>query len=77
MKSTITRSDQVKVSSLTVDTVEQSAIPHHKAKSISSQVSLKDLPVLKQLNQIGSAIALGEAGDLDAAHEFRNKCAGM
>ena len=43
---------------------------------MASQINLYDLPVLKQLNHIGSAIALGEAGDLDAAHEFRNKCAG-
>ncbi|HEY6096139.1 MAG TPA: hypothetical protein VIU93_14410 [Gallionellaceae bacterium] len=67
----------MKVSSVTVDAIEHGAIAHHKSKSMTSQVSLGDLPVLKQLNHIGSAIALGEAGDLDAAHEFRNKCAGM
>lgn len=67
----------MKVSSITVDSVEQDAILHHKTKSITSQVSLKALPVLKQLHRIGGAIALGEAGDLDAAHEFRNKYAGL
>lgn len=66
----------MKVSSITVDSVEQSAVSHHKSKFMASQINLNDLPVLKQLNHIGSAIALGEAGDLDAAHEFRNKCAG-
>ena len=29
--------------------------------------------IAKLLNRIGTAIALGEKGDLDAAHEFRSK----
>lgn len=39
-------------------------------------VNHDNFPLLKQLDRIGTAIALGEAGNLEAAHEFRQKNSG-
>lgn len=63
----------MKISSLSVSSIESNLITHQETKSFQQLIS----PLLKTLDRIGTSIALGEAGNLDAAHEFRNKNTGQ
>jgi hypothetical protein len=49
---------------------------YFETESLLKVTNFSDLLPLNLLDRIGTAIALGEAGDLSAAHEFRIKNAG-
>jgi hypothetical protein len=65
--------EQMKVSSITGNSLEPDFIADHHGKSLLDAAQNFAAPLLKIANRIGSSIALGERGDLDAAHEFRIK----
>lgn len=66
----------MKVSSKSAESVGAAHIPYHEASSLLQVASFNNSLLLKLLDRIGTAIALGEAGDLNAAHEFRKKNSG-
>lgn len=63
----------MKVSSITSNTMENSFIPEQQGKTLLAVVQEHVASLLKIAGQIGTSIALGEKGDLEAAHEFRNQ----
>jgi hypothetical protein len=67
----------LKVSSLSAGSADATLIQHHETRSILQMANRKDFSLLKQLDRIGTSIALGEAGNLEAAHEFRQKNSGL
>lgn len=66
----------MKFSSLLPGTGEHGISVHHGSTPVSAIIKGWADAMLKQLDRMGSAIALGEAGDLDGAHELRNKFTG-
>ncbi|GEM_PF-1163800 len=66
----------MKVSSKSMGEITSSPVQYFETESLLKVTHLSDLLPLKLLDRIGTAIALGEAGDLTAAHEFRMKNAG-
>ena len=66
----------MKVSSITSNTLENSFIPEHQGKTFLAAAQDHVASLLKIVDQIGTSIALGEKGDLEAAHEFRNQKSG-
>jgi hypothetical protein len=67
----------VKISSKTADSVDASLMQCPETKSLLQMANFDNFSLLKLLDQIGTSIALGEAGDLNAAHEFRKKNSGQ
>jgi hypothetical protein len=63
----------MKVSSITANTIETALFSEHHVNPIIHFVKSNVAAFSKSLNQIGSAIELGEKGDLDAAHDLRIK----
>jgi hypothetical protein len=51
-------------------------VQYFETESLLKVTNFSDLLPLKLLDRIGTAIALGESGDLTAAHEFRIQNAG-
>jgi hypothetical protein len=66
----------MKVSSISSGSIESTLISDRDAGSFTQTLQHLISPVLKTLNRIGTSIALGEAGDLEASHEFRKKNSG-
>jgi hypothetical protein len=63
----------MKVSSITSNPKENSFIPEHQGKTLLTAAKDHVASLLKIIDQIGTSIALGEKGDLEAAHVFRNQ----
>jgi hypothetical protein len=63
----------MKVSSITSSSLENSFSPEQQGKSFLAAAQEHVASLLKIAGQIGTSIALGEKGDLEAAHEFRNQ----
>ena len=66
----------MKVSSKSGAELVSPSVQYFEAESFLNVKNIRELFTLKLLDRIGTAIALGEAGDLTAAHEFRIKNAG-
>lgn len=67
----------MKVSSLSTGTIEQTLNVSHDAKPFLAMVQQMVKSLLGAVNHIGTSIALGESGNLDAADEFRKKNSGQ
>jgi hypothetical protein len=67
----------MKVSSLTASSIESSMDSSRDAKPFMQMIAHIFSPVAATLNRIGTAIALGETGNLEAAHEFRQNNSGQ
>jgi hypothetical protein len=63
----------MKISSKSAHAAEVRPLAYFETDSLLKVSHLSDLLPLKLLDRIGTAIAIGESGDLDAAHEFRQK----
>jgi hypothetical protein len=66
----------LKVSSKSGAELDSGSAKYFETESLLKVTNFSDLLPLNLLDRIGTAIALGEAGDLSAAHEFRIKNAG-
>lgn len=63
----------MKVSSLTANAIESALFSLPPANPLLHYIKNKFASLSKVISQIGTAIELGEKGDLDAAHQFRIK----
>lgn len=63
----------MKVSSLSGNSIESDLYTEHQPVALLLVVKRKLMAILKFVDHIGTAIALGEKGDLEAAHDFRAK----
>lgn len=63
----------MKISSISSNSLEHDFIAEQHGKSLFDAAENCAKSLLKTVNRIGTSIALGEKGDLDAAHEFRNQ----
>lgn len=63
----------MKVSSKFTHAAEATPLSYFETDSLLKVSHLSDLLPLKLLDRIGTAIAIGESGDLNAAHDFRKK----
>ena len=63
----------MKVSSIFNNSIESCFIPDHQGKSILYVARNRMASLLKTMDHIGTAIALGEKADLDAADKYRNQ----
>lgn len=63
----------MKVPSISDSSMKSGGLDAHQSNSLFQFVHRKLTSFIKVLDRIGTAIALGEKGDLDAAHEFRSK----
>jgi len=66
----------MKVSSITGNSIEVGYIAPAHDNSLLDVTQNLATSIVKIANQIGTSIALGEKGDLDAAHEFRKQTLG-
>ena len=66
----------MKTTSISSGTIEQSFIAAHETAHLLHVLQSMAKTTLSIFNRIGTAIALGESGDLDAAHEFRKQNSG-
>ena len=66
----------MKVSSLSGSPMNSGIYLDQQSKQFLPATKRKIASVLKAINHIGTSIALGESGNLDAAHAFRTKEAG-
>jgi hypothetical protein len=64
------------VSSLTTRSIKTAKNPNGEAESFLQAVRRMASSLLKIFDRIGTSIALGESGDLEAAHAFRSKNSG-
>lgn len=64
------------VSSLTNHSSKTEKNPNDKAETFLQAVRRMANSLLKIFDRIGTSIALGESGDLEAAHAFRSKNSG-
>lgn len=67
----------MRVSSITVSSIEHTFKPELHAANIIQTAQYIAATLLKTLDHMGTAIALGEKGDLEAADEFRRKNSGQ
>lgn len=63
----------MKVSSISSNPVETGIFPDQQSQPFMQSVRHGLSSILKVVDRIGTSVALGESGDLDAAHEFRIK----
>jgi hypothetical protein len=63
----------MKVSSISVNAIENNIFSEQQSHSLVQSVQQSLLSVMKVINRIGTSIALGESEDFEAAHEFRVK----
>ena len=63
----------MKVSSISANSIESNIFAEQQSQSFVQSVLHSFSSMIKVINRIGTAIAVGESGDLDAAHEFRVK----
>jgi hypothetical protein len=63
----------MKVSSLSAASMMQTADSHSASEPVFIQLRKAANALIGKLDQMGTAIALGESGDLDAAHALREK----
>lgn len=63
----------MKVSSISEHSLETGYLTAHQGKTAFNAVQKMISALLSAINQIGTAIALGEKGDLDAMHHFRTE----
>jgi len=66
----------MKISSASSSSIEHTLKANHAVDSLLSMVQHTIRSLMRTVNHVGTSIALGESGDLDAAHEFRNKNSG-
>jgi len=66
----------MKVSSISGNGLESSFNSHNPSNSLFDTVQQQVTALLKSIGRIGSAIAIGEKGDLEAAHKFRTEGSG-
>jgi hypothetical protein len=67
----------MRVSSITVSSIEHTFKSELHAGNIIQTAQHITASLLKTLDHIGTAIALGEKGDLEAADAFRRKSSGQ
>lgn len=63
----------MKVSSLSSNQVESGIFPDQQSQPFLKSARSGLSSILKVIDRIGTSVALGESGDLDAAHEYRIK----
>jgi hypothetical protein len=63
----------MKVSSISGNSLETDFIEDHQDITFFQAVQNHAASLLEIVDRIGTSIAMGENGDLDAAHEFRNR----
>jgi len=66
----------MKASSVSSNRLGTDFIPENHGGSLFESARDRVVSLLKIIDHIGTSIAIGERGDLDAAHEFRNQGAG-
>jgi len=66
----------MKASSLSNSSIEPLFVSDYEADSFLTTVQRMANSLVKLLDRIGTSIALGESGDLEAAHAFRRKISG-
>jgi hypothetical protein len=66
----------MKVSSITNNSLESRFIVDSNGKLLLDAVQNYAASLLQLIDRVGTSIALGEKGDLDAAHEFRMQALG-
>ena len=67
----------MKISSVTSSAVAHGLNAAHENASILNAAQHAFKVLLNTLDHIGTAIALGESGDLEAAHAYREKSTGQ
>ena len=67
----------MRVSSVTNSSIERAFKPEHQADNLIQTAQHMAASLLKTLEHMGTAIALGEKGDLEAADAFRRKSSGQ
>lgn len=65
----------MKLSSLSAGNAVSISASHHVHESVVSQLHQTARTFFSKLDQMGSAIAIGESGDLDRAQDLREKYA--
>lgn len=66
----------MKVSSLSAESMMQTADSYSASAPVFIQLRKAANALIGKLDRMGTAIALGESGDLDAAHALREKHSG-
>lgn len=64
---------EMKTTSVTPDSSMHTSADRHESSSLFSPLRKAMDALQYRLNQMGTAIALGEAGDLDGAHAWREQ----
>lgn len=67
----------MKASSVSGNLLKSGLTAEHQRKSLLDAMQTCCATLVNIANQIGTAIALGEHGDLDAAHEYRSQKTGV
>lgn len=67
----------MKISSVTSSSIAHTLNSDYEAAPFSHAALSALMDFIKTLDHIGAAIALGEAGDLEAAHAYREKNSGQ
>lgn len=67
----------MKVSSATTSSIEPTLNPNYAAEPFLAATQRTLMSLLKTLDRIGTSIALGESGNLEAADAFRRKNSGQ
>lgn len=67
----------MKVSSATTSSIEPTLNPNYAAEPFLAMAQRMLKSVTKTLDHIGTSIALGESGNLEAADAFRRKNSGQ
>jgi len=63
----------MKLSSVSSKSIGTSFDPENEVTSLGSSIHDHMVTLLNTIDHIGTSIALGEKGNLDAAHEYRTK----
>jgi hypothetical protein len=66
----------MKASSVTTSSIEPTLNPAHESEAILQMAQRMAKSMFKLLDRIGTSIALGESGNLEAADAFRRKNSG-
>jgi hypothetical protein len=66
----------MKAPSISSNSLNSDLIENNQGSPLFQNVKQLVLSFFKTLDRIGTAIALGESGNLEAAHDFREKHAG-
>lgn len=67
----------MKISSATTSSIEPMLNPGHETEPFLAAAQHAVTSLMKTLDRIGTSIALGESGNLDAADAFRRKNSGQ